>query len=159
MNMLNMEIIQKELENLQRQHPSNLLLAVSVVEAARETTSVLHPYFEWDDSKAAARYRLAQARQLIRTIFVHEERTGEPVRSFLSLPSDRCAPGGGYRHLTVVLSVDSLKQEKLGELQRSIDRMLESYESLLKLEPQFIAIRAAVPRFSADLKQTASAKP
>lgn len=42
----------------------------AVVEAASEPDSPLHPCFEWDDTEAAARYRLDQARTLIRSVRV-----------------------------------------------------------------------------------------
>lgn len=150
MNRLKKYQVIKELERLQSQNQSGLLVAERVVEVARDENSVLHSQFEWDDTKAGHRYRLAQARQLIRTIVIHEERTAEPIRSFVSLPSDRAHTGGGYRHMSVVLSIDSLKQEKLRELQQAIDRMLERYDALLNLEPQFVEIRNAVPRFTPD---------
>lgn len=41
-----------------------------VVELARKKTSALHGYFEWDDSKAAARWRKEQAGALLRHIKV-----------------------------------------------------------------------------------------
>ena len=39
-----------------------------VIEAAKSPGSPLHSYFEWDDSTAAAKYRLDQARALIRSV-------------------------------------------------------------------------------------------
>ena len=39
-----------------------------VVDAARDPTSPLHPFFEWDDSEAARQHRIGQARQLIRRV-------------------------------------------------------------------------------------------
>jgi len=41
-----------------------------VVAAARAPESPLHGFFEWDDSEAAHRYRLDQARSLIRRVVV-----------------------------------------------------------------------------------------
>lgn len=37
-----------------------------LVEAARDPGSPLHDFFEWDDAEAAERYRLVQARTLLR---------------------------------------------------------------------------------------------
>jgi hypothetical protein len=39
-----------------------------VLEAAAAKTSALHPCFTWDDSEAAAKYRLEEARELIRSV-------------------------------------------------------------------------------------------
>jgi hypothetical protein len=46
-----------------------LLQPFDVVEAARDPGSPLHDSFEWNDSVAAERYRLEQARRLIRTVW------------------------------------------------------------------------------------------
>lgn len=42
-----------------------------VLDAARDPASALHDQFEWDDSVAAHKHRLGQARQLIRNVEVH----------------------------------------------------------------------------------------
>ena len=58
------------------------LSADDVLEKARRKTHVLHPVFEWDDTKAAAEHRRTQARTLLRSIeIVYEERPEMPVRS------------------------------------------------------------------------------
>lgn len=41
-----------------------------VVEEAQDFNSPIHDYFEWDDSEAAEKYRLWQARQLIASVKV-----------------------------------------------------------------------------------------
>ncbi len=41
-----------------------------VLRSAASTNSPLHDYFEWDDSAAAQKHRLEQARQLIRSVRV-----------------------------------------------------------------------------------------
>ncbi len=49
-----------------------------VVEAASDESSALHSCFTWDDSEAAARWRLDEARELIRSVRIEtviEERT------------------------------------------------------------------------------------
>jgi len=45
----------------------------AVVKDARSEASVLHALFEWDDAKAANRYRLDQAGHIIRCITVQVE--------------------------------------------------------------------------------------
>lgn len=44
---------------------------VQIVNAARDPSSVLHDEFEWNDSLAAANFRLDQARALLRRVEVH----------------------------------------------------------------------------------------
>lgn len=43
---------------------------VDVVNAARDSDSPLHDYFEWDDELAGAKYRIYQARQLLNHLTV-----------------------------------------------------------------------------------------
>lgn len=46
----------------------------TVVDEARPSEAVLHPVFEWDDSKAAEKYRTEQAKSIIGNIVVVQER-------------------------------------------------------------------------------------
>lgn len=150
MNRLVKHQITRELERLQEQNETGLLTAGTVVEAARDEDSPLHQHFEWDNDVAGERYRLIQARQLIRAIIVNEDITGREVRNYVSVPSDRSQPGGGYRTLSNVISISELRQEKLVELQKIMDSHLERYEAFLALEPDFVEIRRLIPRFNAD---------
>lgn len=52
-----------------------------VVADARKPTSPLHDEFEWDDSKAAQKYRLEQARGLIASVEVQIQTTSRIVTS------------------------------------------------------------------------------
>lgn len=61
------------------------LVAAVVVDAARPVDSVLHPYFEWDDVRAAELYREKQASDLIRSVVVVHESTGMHVPVFVSV--------------------------------------------------------------------------
>jgi hypothetical protein len=69
-----METVAEIIRSLERDH--GRLLPADVVTAAADPESPLHDHFTWDDTAAAIRYRLFQARALIRTvkleITVHE---------------------------------------------------------------------------------------
>lgn len=147
MNKINAFLIGQELARIHRESETKLLTAAAVVDAARDEDSPLHEHFEWDDSVAGEQFRIIQARQIIRAIVIDESRTGEAIRQWVSLPSDRKLPGGGYRELPAVLSVDALREEKIVELQKLMDSQLHRYESFLGLEPKFIELRKLIPRF------------
>jgi hypothetical protein len=53
-----------------RQQADGVLDAVDVVVDARDQHSPLHPYFEWDDRKASHKFRVEQARHLIKAVTV-----------------------------------------------------------------------------------------
>lgn len=62
------ERVAVELERLEQEH--NGLTAEIVLQAARRKRSELHKLFEWDDSSAAEKWRMHQARNLIRSVRV-----------------------------------------------------------------------------------------
>lgn len=54
-----------------------------VVDAAKNEASPLHPYFEWDDSVAAEKFRLGQARTLMRIRIDYQDL---PNNSTMTIP-------------------------------------------------------------------------
>jgi hypothetical protein len=63
-----------------------------VVEDARPVGSTLHAHFEWDDSVGGEKYRLVQARALIRSVKVttfSADETVRQVRAFVATPTLR----------------------------------------------------------------------
>jgi hypothetical protein len=73
-----------------------------VVDAARNPNSSLHSYFTWDDTEAAASYRLQEARALIRRVRVNVVRTDDyivRVPSFVRSPQGR-----GYQNIAVMVT-------------------------------------------------------
>lgn len=78
-----------------------------VIEAAKNPKSPLHSHFEWDDSAAAAKYRLDQARVLIRSVKIEVTEREVPL-SVVAYVHDPDVDAGtsGYR------SVVSLRSEE-----------------------------------------------
>jgi hypothetical protein len=122
------EEVKHELEGL-RQRNGGKILAAQVVDFARNPETALHGYFEWDDSLAAEKYRLAQARALIRVAVVVEPTTSEAVRAYVSLSSDRQA-GGGYRAIAEVLSDEILKETLLADALKDLTVFTRKYDAL-----------------------------
>ena len=111
----------KLLEKMARQN-GGVLMIDDVIKEAQDEGSILHSYFEWDDSEAAVQYRREQARSLIQKCRI-TVLTSEPthVRAFVSLPSDR-ESGGGYRMVADVMNNISLREEFVHDLQLTIAR-------------------------------------
>jgi hypothetical protein len=55
---------------LEKHFPDGILDATHVLELAKPKNSPIHKYFCWDDTEAAKRYRLYQARNLINCLVV-----------------------------------------------------------------------------------------
>ena len=56
-------VIEQELDRLVEEHGT--ITPQMVLEEGRDSKSPLHKFFEWDDTKAAEKYRLAQAYAMI----------------------------------------------------------------------------------------------
>ena len=85
------DVAAKELCDIQKKHGS--LTPDVVVKEAKKKRSPIHDCFEWDDTTAAAKYRVEQAKYLIRTIevvFTGDDDECEPlhVRAFHSIVTE-----------------------------------------------------------------------
>ena len=126
-----MEIEKKVLTKIAKSN-GGVLKVTDVLEEARKEDSVLHRYFEWDNTEAAEKYRREQARALIQRCRIQLVET-EPVqiRAFVSLPTDR-EHGGGYRLMSEVVSDDTLKAELVRDIQLTISRWTQKLHLLDK---------------------------
>ena len=92
--------IREELEAIAK---SGVLTPEEVVQAARNPNSSMHDQFEWDDNEAAHRFRLSQARSLIKQITVEVVRTD--LKKVVA-PMFTQAPrkdGEGYYHTQAIV--------------------------------------------------------
>lgn len=117
--------VRAELEKVRTENEEGLLVPSAVVDVAADPDNPLHSYFTWDDSEAAKKWRLVQARALIREIEVTlpEDVNENPIPRYVSLVSDRKRPGGGYRQTRQVLQ----NKELLAELEATARVELESW--------------------------------
>ena len=77
-----------------------VLLPETIVQRARVRSHPLHACFEWNNTKAAERYRLLQASQLIRTVEVRISTADDSyrVRAFHALRNVGHQDQRGYLH-------------------------------------------------------------
>lgn len=125
----------------------------SVVEHARDPKSALHGEFTWDRDEAAHQYNLWQARQLLRVAVETRPNLAEPVRVFVSLPSDRRNPGGGYRLVDDVLRHDEMRAELVKAALADLNRTKERYKELRELAKVYAEIEAATERLAPGLRR------
>lgn len=103
---------------------------VTIVDAARNPKSPLHPHFEWDTTAAAEAYRREQARDLIRIVRIRDETRAEPPRAFLSVTTKK---GVSYRRLNDVLESVSLSSAVLDQAERDLLAFERRYQDLLEV--------------------------
>lgn len=113
---------EKELLTRMARRNGGVLMVDDVLNEAQSEDSILHKYFEWDDSEAADLYRRQQARALIQRCKIQMVETDPiEIRAFVSLPSDREA-GGGYRLTADVVGDEFLKAELLRDIRLTVLR-------------------------------------
>jgi hypothetical protein len=142
-------VIDRELERLYKTNGS--LTADVVLASAASTKSVLHKYFEWDDSLAAAKYRLDQAYRMIQAskmvVFLTENKASvEPITKGESVEVRRMVSAfrkEGFKMRADALgNVDMRKvivDRKIGELRswcRSVCDIDELAELRTKIEAE-----------------------
>ncbi len=120
-----------------------ILKPEEVVDAARPETSPLHNSFCWDDTEAAANFRIWQARVLIRTTvkFINLGGKQTAVRVFVSLTPDRLEESGGYRVVASVLNNKEMRDQMLADALEELRRFELKYSSLKELAQVFQASR------------------
>src|SRR4029434_7353041 len=99
------------------EHEHGHLHPATVVDDARDPTSPLHDFFEWDDSTAAQQYRLGQARQLIRRVKIQVTVHDIPmdVMRYVRDPDDQ----GNYSNIIRVRSdEDRSRRTVIDEMSR-----------------------------------------
>ena len=137
------KVIQVLIDLTERHH--GYLKPQIVVKAAEPSTSPLHRFFEWDDTKAGRAYRIWQARQLLRQIYSYPIPTQpqQEVQVFASLPADRSrSEEGGYRLLTAVLSDAELRQQLLKAALEEMELFEKKYGLLKELAKLFAISRS-----------------
>ena len=60
----------KIVELFRREFPDGEVTPKEVLEIAKNPDSILHRHFDWNDSSAAAKYRIIQARKIITGIVI-----------------------------------------------------------------------------------------
>jgi hypothetical protein len=109
-----------------------------VVGDASDPDSPLHAYFDWNDANAAHRYRLEQARRLIRSVKLVVETT-EDSRAVPVYVRDPAAPDEqqGYRALASIKSDDdgarAVLEREMGRVASCLHRA-RAVASVLGLE-------------------------
>lgn len=106
----------------------------TVVEESENPSAPLHSCFEWDDEKAAHKYRITQAQNIIRAIVVVDEAKQPETRAFVNVQRE-------YHPVSVVVrnpeKREILLQNALNEL-RWFER---KYHTLQELSNVFAAIK------------------
>ena len=111
------------------------------LESARPEESELHCLFEWDDSKAAEKYRLIQAQTIICSVHVEvvaDEREPVTVRAFVQ---DK-ETSHGYVRVQSAFSEQDKAERIIAEARRDAEWFKHKYESFVQLAEVIKALDA-----------------
>lgn len=128
----------------------DLLKPEDVLEEARNPKSPLHIRFEWDDTEAAEKYRMIQARAMVSICVEVAPGSNVPRKVFVSLKSDR-ANGGGYRTAVSVLSSGALQRQLLEDALEQMDYFRQKFHQLQQLS----SVMKAMERAAEELREGA----
>lgn len=110
-----------------------------VVEESRSETAVLHSCFEWDDQKAADKYRVVQAHQILRTITarIPSNEGAEPVavRAFVHID-------GNYESVAKAIVVPDMYQSLLNDAMKEMESFRQKYRNIQELSGVILAMEA-----------------
>lgn len=139
--------IANELNRIERE--KRVLRPDYVLEAAREPTNPLHRYFEWDDTAAAAQWRLRQARELIASVRVKITAAPErpPFRAFLHV----AAPHQQQRYVSTerAMSDPDMRRIILNRAISELDSFKKRYAEVEELAGVFSEADKLAARASA----------
>jgi len=104
------------------------LTPAAIVDAARDEDHPLHGRFEWDDAVAGEKYRLAQARELIRVVREkYTDAAGRPadVRAFHAIPREQ---GIVYEPVQEIVADDIATKILMQSMEREWRQLKARYE-------------------------------
>lgn len=111
-----------------------------IVDKARDESTELHKCFEWDDTKAAEKYRVYQARKIVCHLIVKEvddEQQKQEVRFFYKTDSQE-----GYKPVSYIMRNEDEYQKLLDRALSELKAFQKKYSTLKELDGLFDAINA-----------------
>ena len=124
--------IAQEVQDRQRQDGS-YSPADLVDWAASHPLSALHSQFEWDDETAGYNYRIWQARQIIKTYVLLEQKDSDvEIVPVISVPSLRQGEEGSYLSRDVVAGREEYRLEIVEEIRNKLRALRDKYEPITK---------------------------
>lgn len=130
------------------------ITAENIEQDARNPRSPLHPYFEWDDARAAYQHRLEQARLLIRSIEITVVRPSgkeDRIRAFHAVKDESNGRRKIYVPTKTVFSNDIYAEQIIERARWELKTWMDRYEQYDSLADEVKAVKDILSR--SDSKQ------
>lgn len=120
-----------EIERLREAH-GGLVTGPIVLAAARKKQNVLHGWFEWDDTKAAEKFRLDQAARLIRVLVrvPDDNENFQPVRAFVTVGEPDEYRPKTYTSIAEAMNNPELAAQVMDRAKRDLSLWRQRYADL-----------------------------
>jgi hypothetical protein len=124
--------------------------AETVVKAAKPKNSPLHDHFEWNDGEAAHKYRLIQARTMIRSVGVIVRGEKKPL---IHVPPEKAS---GTRRGRYVVDEDLAKD--VDEYARALEAAQADLDAALRRMAELRRMKPDDSRFEMAIRSVEAAK-
>jgi len=130
----------EELERIEEEH--GRVTPELVLEESRDEGSTLHNCFEWNDSVAAEKYRLRQAKCIISnlTVIVDEKKQSAPVRAFVNIEKEAPAKKGKFVNIVTAMNDENSRQIVLDRALSELKEFRKKYKDLKELSGVFAEV-------------------
>lgn len=122
-----------------------ILTPTIVIQEAKKKKSVMHDYFEWDDSIAGPKYRIHQARQLMNHIEVEIINNGdkepERIKMFHNIQIIDDSKDRAYLSLSTIISSADYRNQIIEKALKELQAWQHRYLQYAELKPIFKAIK------------------
>lgn len=127
----------QEIERIEKKYGA--VTPETVLEESRKESAVLHPLFEWDDEKAAEKYRLHQAGVIICNLRVATEGKEEApaVRAFVNVSEEK---KGTFMSVMKALEMKQTREVVLRRALMELREFEQKYKDLQELADVIAAI-------------------
>lgn len=110
-----------------------------ILEKARDSTTELHKCFEWDDTVAAEKYRLQQARQIVCSL-VYKKSEEEPKEAPKIRVMQHIVSESVYKPVKVIIQNQDEYAQLLMKAKTELNSFKNRYERIVELEEVIRAI-------------------
>lgn len=121
-----------ELNRIKNRNAGELTPA-NVLDEARNENSPIHPCFLWDDTEAAEKYRLTQARELIHSIRIITDPDSDNRTESVAFISTRTEEGRAYQDTDAVMADPDKRQMALADALNAIESLQRRFNHLEEL--------------------------
>ena len=124
------QIVGQELDRIAKKYDG--FQPQDIVDESKPDKAVLHPVFEWNDGVAGNNWRKYEARQIVRTVEVLDDKSNTPVPAYVNVRVVNV--GQSYQTGPVVVIRDDMMSSAYAELLGQLTGSMLSLEKLITLD-------------------------